>query len=758
MLDSVEKSRRRAATNNSMQRSNPSSTESTKQNVGDDGYPSPQGIPLSDTYAAEELSGRGYIGDPSDPEGVQFPEGPDIYRNTPSSTVKPIFFQEPLEAPKVFSSGRPEAVSNGKVVSTNEYFRHRLSSPRQQSLYNPDTDITTVSQPVIMSGQTNKYDRRTHLFHNQNSPGDIVRIYDLAPTAHQPLESRRYPSTAHSVDNQLKQEPDASDELEPKLLLQPETKAISHDQLVTEVRGIYAGLVMVEAKCIDVDEKQLSAALDKHSRSRLNPEQWQALIALHKTLLHEHHDFFLASQHPSASSALSHLAAKYSMPARMWKHGIHAFLEVLRHRLPESLDHMLAFIYIAYSMMALLFETVPTFEDTWIECLGDIARYRMAIEDDDIRDREVWSGVARFWYGKAADKNPNTGRLYHHLAILARPFTVMQLSLYLRAITCIIFFDNAKSSIRTLFDPILRGEESSYYRISSVETMFIKAHALLFTGQSPREYRNIVDQLLSGALDVYIGKITSKFKEHGACMAIANAASLFEYGVTRDKQDSRSIFRLSYQDYLPRVAQTNEVKSEKSQDTGHTEPASLQLSKEEYTSSTQLIALASILTFGTFTVALRRMGDKNVYPLVHIYLVLIRSLINVPKAFKLIEMDIQWIDLGTFLTTLARSVIINPRKLGPKFPEPEQTAGRPLFEDFLMRGQLWSELYFPPSWFHECNVDDEERSLELASMTAERTERILWLAMLIVEVRLVNPLTCLYTSTPILIICSLGPI
>ncbi|TDZ38627.1 hypothetical protein C8035_v005804 [Colletotrichum spinosum] len=29
-----------------------------------------------------------------------------------------------------------------------------------------------------------------------------------------------------------------------------------------------------------------------------------------------------------------------------------------------------------YSMMALLYETVPTFEDTWIECLGDLGRYR----------------------------------------------------------------------------------------------------------------------------------------------------------------------------------------------------------------------------------------------------------------------------------------------------------------------------------------------------------------------------------------------
>jgi hypothetical protein len=83
------------------------------------------------------------------------------------------------------------------------------------------------------------------------------------------------------------------------------------------------------------------------------------------------------------------------MPARMWKHGIHSLLELLRRDLPGSIDYMLAFIYLAYQMMALLYETVPGFEDTvpdfedtapgfedtvpafentWIECLGDLGR------------------------------------------------------------------------------------------------------------------------------------------------------------------------------------------------------------------------------------------------------------------------------------------------------------------------------------------------------------------------------------------------
>jgi hypothetical protein len=181
------------------------------------------------------------------------------------------------------------------------------------------------------------------------------------------------------------------------MLLQPETRPITQEQLVNEVKGIYAGLVMVEKKCVEIDQQQASTT------NKLSDEQWQALIALHRTLLHEHHDFFLASQHPSSSPALRRLAVKYAMPARMWRHGIHSFLKLLRHRLPGSLDHMLAFVYLAYSMMALLMESVPNFEETWIECLGDLARYRMAIEEADLRDHEVWSGVARMWYNKAAD-------------------------------------------------------------------------------------------------------------------------------------------------------------------------------------------------------------------------------------------------------------------------------------------------------------------------------------------------------------------
>lgn len=64
---------------------------------------------------------------------------------------------------------------------------------------------------------------------------------------------------------------------------------------------------MVESNCIKVDIAQKIP----HD-AKLNNEQWQVLIALHRNLLHEHHDFFLASQHPTAGSLLKRLGAEAS--------------------------------------------------------------------------------------------------------------------------------------------------------------------------------------------------------------------------------------------------------------------------------------------------------------------------------------------------------------------------------------------------------------------------------------------------------------
>ncbi|PVH70137.1 hypothetical protein DL98DRAFT_578007 [Cadophora sp. DSE1049] len=413
------------------------------------------------------------------------------------------------------------------------------------------------------------------------------------------------------------------------IIMQPETRLISQEQLVAEVKGIYAGLVMVEAKCIEVDNKQATLAqADPTSQPKLNNEQWQALIALHRTLLYEHHDFFLASQHPSASPALRRLASKYAMPARMWRHGIHSFLELLRHRLPASLDHTLAFIYLAYSMMALLYETVPAFEDTWIECLGDLGRYRMAIEDDDLRDREVWTGVARHWYSKASDKAPTTGRLYHHLAILARPNALQQLFYYAKSLCVVIPFTSARESILTLFEPVLNpGSNSTHgqYRLPPFDEAFVKAHGLLFTNGDVEQFEAVVNDFVD-LLNEHIHRVGRKFMEQGYYIAIANSVAMLAFA----SKDNPVVQAMTEN---PALESDVVIAGDDSHAVGS-------------------FQRAKYLSIETLEIVLGRTDDPNVLPFIHATMVFMYHLARHPAAMKLLETSFPWEPLIAVLNTL----------------------------------------------------------------------------------------------------------
>ncbi|KAJ0363070.1 hypothetical protein COL26b_013102 [Colletotrichum chrysophilum] len=463
---------------------------------------------------------------------------------------------------------------------------------------------------------------------------------------------------------------------------QPETRPISQEQLVAEVKGIYAGLVMVESKCIEVDNAQSSTT---ESSPKMNNEQWQALIALHRTLLHEHHDFFLASQHPSASPALRQLASKYAMPARMWRHGIHSFLELLRHRLPASLEHMLNFIYLAYSMMALLYETVPTFEDTWIECLGDLGRYRMAIEDDDLKDREVWTSVSRHWYSTASDKAPTTGRLYHHLAILARPNALQQLFYYSKS-------------------------------LCEIDAAFVRAHGILFSGRNQEQLAPSVDEFI-GSLDNHIGRTTRRWMESGYYIGIALGCSLLEYG-----SESNVLMR--------------EIKSG-----ARTDDTDTTMQGVEAAAPSQRFLDALDFTCRTHDVVFRRFGDPSVTPYLHVTLSFLHHLSKLPAAMAHIESKIPWKLISLMLNTLVGVCSDFDKVEGDEFPRNEKDSPRPLPDDFAQRGLLWVEEYdqtkveedskkkgyYPDDWFTAAKIGDEERYFEVASMMEERQNRCLWL-------------------------------
>lgn len=514
----------------------------------------------------------------------------------------------------------------------------------------------------------------------------------------------------------------------PGLILQPESSPISKDQLAAEVKGIYAGLVMVEAKCINVD-----AAQANDPNSQLGPEQWQALIALHRTLLYEHHDFLMATQHPSATGALRGLASKYSMPARMWRHGIHAFLEILRHRRPESQDYMMAFIYLAYQMMALLFETVPTFLDTWIECLGDLARYRMAIEEER-EAHATWGAVAGRWYRLAADRHPATGRLNHHLGILERP-SLRKLFLYAKSLTCVIPFVNARDSLATLCGPIVQDEQTMQRSTQSVEARIVTLYALFFSAYDE-------DTIGETAKDTLIrlgSQPGSKIRDIGVELVVTGVAFVLELGST-----SNAIWQL-FANAINEVIQTSRPSTLAT--AGSPAPASVSQNQSSI-ATTFPNSLAYDFCYKTFNLLLRHRKDRqslrDVLASVHTVLVWIHGVYTIRSRSNkdlesytfssLISPDVFcWGELSDYLNKLSQAEPINARTIEfarqGMFLTPERAdEARPLSEDFLIRGLIWTQFYYPSDWFSG-PIDDEGRAIETAGMHKARVERVQWLGL-----------------------------
>ena len=630
--------------------------------------------------------------------------------HSPSSSIRTTYSNDSKRllskgaSSKHISSSKPQVTPPIKARDLDESDIARPPTTGKR-LFEPDSDSPFTAQPPLAS---NASQRPKSVAQNpQHRRNQKSGQYAGQVSSQRPLSGAEPGLFSASVLVGNAANEQETPPLEPpKIVRQPETRPISQEQLVAEVKGIYAGLVMVEGKCIQVDAKQVALAREvpAGTQPKLNNEQWQALIALHRTLLHEHHDFFLASQHPSATPAVRRLAIKYAMPARLWRHGIHSFLELLRNRLPDSLDHMLAFIYLAYSMMTLLFETVPAFEETWIECLGDLGRYRMAIEDDDIRDREVWTQVSRQWYLKASDRAPRIGRLYHHLAILARPNALQQLFFYGKALSVSQPFPAAKDSILTLFEPILSGKQTR--RLPPVITAYVKIHALIFMRNDPESFYEGLAEFIS-LLDGHISRVTQRFLEQGYYMGISNCFALLSYG----SPDGLLSKVLSLPN-LEHMASTN-------------------MTGKDYTGSpteTILFREALHLFVQTLEINCKRIGDPNVLSFLHVSLVFVVYVSQFPAAMRFLENDIHWEPLVSMLNTLLRFYHFHSRIEEDKLPIPEKNDFRPTPEEFAMRGLEWAASYFPPDWFENKNIEEENQYKEDACMNTDyRPERILWL-------------------------------
>lgn len=247
-----------------------------------------------------------------------------------------------------------------------------------------------------------------------------------------------------------------------------------------------------------ISSRHLANRLGYTATGELDHQYWYELTAKHRQLAETHAAFMEAALRPGLPASLHSLPQNYNIPTRLWQTAFHSLLERLRYNLPsistsalesapasetasfrhlqsEVLDILVEFIYYAYSFYSNLLEseTFRSFRSSWIENLGDLARYRMAVaklmakeeasgrqrdkdankedlgkseslasgkgqeerhgpskergsigsgalQDWDLEEKEVWRSTAKDWYAKGLAEMPGIGRLHHHLGILSR--------------------------------------------------------------------------------------------------------------------------------------------------------------------------------------------------------------------------------------------------------------------------------------------------------------------------------------------------
>lgn len=166
---------------------------------------------------------------------------------------------------------------------------------------------------------------------------------------------------------------------------------------LVEIKKVYRSISSLEASLQEAHQAEVEKArlnmADYTPPDLRDLSYWINLISRHRDLA-ECHSFFLEMTcRPELPRSIQELGEVYNLPSRLWQTAFHLMLESLRSSLSsqhhlqskerkgEILEHLTEFIYYAYSFYSALQESerYKCFRRAWIESLGDLSRYRMAV-------------------------------------------------------------------------------------------------------------------------------------------------------------------------------------------------------------------------------------------------------------------------------------------------------------------------------------------------------------------------------------------
>lgn len=436
----------------------------------------------------------------------------------------------------------PPASNNTQDADPEEFSRRlKISnsphpSPRpHQKLYNPNTDTTPMrhnqdSEPFLERGQSHLSPRPAILSRaQQHSPqrenaqqrqlfdhrkDDPVRFSNMARPANGASQTAKppTPSPRSSVDyvSASSTSSYAQSTLSSNFTLSTDGSSASSalfdgkprsettgTVLSAQLKRLYRDISVLEGKVSRedndeaLDEPRIMLKGKERKDDDSERDRWKRVLEDHKNLADMIHNLLQLTLAHNVPVSLRSVPDKYNLIMRLWLNGFHRPLENLRrcafNNSVVALEHLQDFIYYAYTFYSCLYEeeNLLVYRSSWVESLGDLARYRMAVSElvtsktshstsltqsavsqvpgisDDVAmsttvddtkvsqisdnpvlpkgnspsvgieaaramelppEREKWRNIAREWYSNGLIEYPGTGRLHHHMGFLCKEF------------------------------------------------------------------------------------------------------------------------------------------------------------------------------------------------------------------------------------------------------------------------------------------------------------------------------------------------
>lgn len=507
-----------------------------------------------------------------------------------------------------------------------------------------------------------------------------------------------------------------------------------------EIRALEQSLIDMHRKMQADPEAGIIVLIDKplqpHPTGASNESlAWAELIAMHKELADFHSTFLKLALDPKSPRELRPLPVKHSIPVRLWQTGYLAILERLRfawisQKSDIALELLTDFILDAYQSYTQLFqdEMMAAFRPAWIEALGDLARYRMAvatmeseaprckrsadarIDDDDeplleaasigqevadnwtVEDKETWRTTARDWYAMGISEKPGEGRLHNHLALLCSDVRGQEpraLYHFAKSLTALHPFEASREAVLPLFDSAAQFQRSTPE--ATAMDLFVRLHGMLFTRIELDDFDSVMSRFMERLEeDASLDGVSRK-----ACltqvdwlsMGVVNIAAMLQYGsdggIIRKGWARESAARRR-QAAVEENGDGDEEQGLDNDDEGQgQQPQTLLVlppdspAPPSFTNALHLTF--SILEF-TFAHPYRQQGLHQVLnPYLAIMLTFIATVFRIPVAGASLVTYVPWRQLAEFVNSLGVEVSEETRLVN----------GVPLPEDWMIRGMEW---------------------------------------------------------------------